>query len=142
MVSALLLAFGAGVVNALLLFFVLFVSRVVLRREWLAVLAAIALVSAIDLAPGGMRASDLPFEIALLAVLTIVVLRFGLIAAIFAYATKAILRLSHTLDFSLWYAGATTVPVILLALLAIYGFRTHWRPAAHAIAGLKGNAEE
>jgi hypothetical protein len=34
-----------------------------------------------------------------------------------------ILRLPHTLDFSAWYAGTTAVPLILLALLALYGFR-------------------
>jgi serine/threonine-protein kinase len=123
-ISALFLAFGSEVTNSLLIFFVLFVARVVLRKEWLAVVGAIAMVGVIDFSPGGMRVSDLPFEIALLAVLTIVMLRLGLIAAIFAYTTKAVLRLPHTLDFSAWYAGATLIPVILLVLLAVYGFRT------------------
>ena len=122
--SSLLLAFGGEVTDSLLIFFILFVSRVLLRKEWIAVLATVAIVTSIDFAQGSMHLADLPFEIALLAVLTIVMLRFGLIAAIFAYATKVILRLPHTVDWSAWYAGATMVPVILLALLAIYGFRT------------------
>jgi hypothetical protein len=106
-------------------FFVLFLSRVVLRREWVAVVATIAIVAGIDYAPGGMRLADLPFEIALLGILTVVMLRFGLIAAIFGYTIKSILRaLPHTLHFSAWYAGTTAVPLILLALLALYGFRT------------------
>ncbi|HLK47801.1 MAG TPA: serine/threonine-protein kinase [Bryobacteraceae bacterium] len=123
-ISGMLFSFGVEVVNSLFIFFVLFVSRVVLRKEWLAVVGAIAIVSGIDFAPGNMSLSDLPFEIALLGVLTIVMLRFGLIAAIFGYAIKGILRFPHTLDFSAWYAGTTLVPLLLLALLAIYGFRT------------------
>jgi serine/threonine-protein kinase len=122
-ISSMLLSFGSDVTNCLLIFFVLFVSRVVLRKEWIAVGATIAIIGGIDYA-GGLRLIDLPFEIALVAILTIVMLRFGLIAAIFGYAIKSILRLPHTLDFSAWYAGTTVVPLILLALLAIYGFRT------------------
>jgi hypothetical protein len=118
-----LLSFGSEVTNCLLIFFVLFVSRVALRKEWIAVVATIAIIGGIDYA-GGLRLADFPFEIALVAILTIVMLRFGLIAAIFGYAIKSILRLPHTLDFSAWYAGTTAVPLILLALLAIYGFRT------------------
>ena len=122
--SSLLLAFGSKVTDSLLIFFILFVSRVVLRKEWIAVLVTVAIVSGIDFAQGAITLANLPFEIAVLAILTIVMLRFGLIAAIFAYATEQILRLPHTLDWSAWYAGATAVPVILLALLAICAFRT------------------
>jgi predicted Ser/Thr protein kinase len=123
-ISSMLFVFGGDVINSLLIFFVLFLSRLVLRKEWIAVVATIAIVAGIDYAPGGMRLTDLPFEIALVGILTVVMLRFGLIAAIFGYATKSILRLPHTLDFSAWYAGTTAVPLILLALLAVYGFRT------------------
>jgi predicted Ser/Thr protein kinase len=122
--SGLLLAFGSEVTDSLLIFFILFVSRVALRKEWIAVLATVAIVSAIDFAQGAIQLPNLPFEVAYLAILTIVMLRLGLIAAIFAYATKQILHLPHTVDWSAWYAGATMAPVILLALLAIYGFRT------------------
>jgi serine/threonine-protein kinase len=122
-VSSMLFSFGAEVTNSLLIFFVLFVSRVALRKEWIAVVATIAIIGGIDYA-GGIQWADLPFEIALVAILTIVMLRFGLIAAIFGYAIKSILRLPHTLDFSAWYAGTTAVPLVLIALLAIYGFRT------------------
>jgi hypothetical protein len=96
---------------------------VALRKEWIAVVATIAIIGGIDYA-GGLRLIDLPFEIALVGILTVVMLRFGLIAAIFGYAIKSNLRLPHTLDLSAWYAGTTAVPLILLALLALYGFRT------------------
>ena len=121
--SALLLAFGAEVTDTLLIFFVLFLSRLALRKEWLAVIATIAIVGAIDFF-GGLSLAALRLDIIFLAILTITMLRFGLIAAIFAYATREILLIPHTVDFSAWYLGAAMTPVILLALLAIYGFRT------------------
>jgi serine/threonine-protein kinase len=123
-ISSLLLSFGGKVTDSLLIFFILFVSRVALRKEWIAVPATVVIVSVIDFLQGGIQLANLPFEIASLAILTMVMLRFGLIAAIFAFATEQILRLPHTVDLSAWYAGATAAPVVLLALLAIYGFRT------------------
>jgi serine/threonine-protein kinase len=122
--SSILVGFGGEVVNSLFIFFTLFISRVVVRKEWLAVIGMIAIVSAVDFAPVGFLMPDILFEFALLGILAIVILRFGLIAAIFGYAIKAILRLPHTLDLSAWYAGTTMVPLVLLALLAIYGFHT------------------
>ena len=71
--SGLLLAFGSEV-KFPADFFILFVSRVVLRKEWIAVLAAVAIVSGIDFAQGVFQFADLPFEIALLAILTVVML--------------------------------------------------------------------
>ena len=98
-ISSMLVAFGGDVINSLLIFFVLFLSRVVLRKEWIAVVATIAIVAGIDYAPG------------------------GLFAAIFGFASNSILWVPQTLDFSAWFAGTSAVPLILLALLALYGFR-------------------
>jgi len=54
-----------------------------------------------------------------------VLLRFGLVVAMVADAVLAILRaIPLTLDLSAWYAGAAAVPLLLIVLLALYGFRT------------------
>jgi serine/threonine-protein kinase len=98
-ISSMLVALGGDVINSLLIFFVLFLSRVVLRKEWIAVSATIAIVGGINYAPGGMRLADLPFEIALLGILTVVMLRFGLIAAIFGYAGfVGLWKMTHLVD--------------------------------------------
>lgn len=123
-VSSVLFAFGDEVTDSLLIFFVLFISRVAFRKEWIAVLATVAIITGTEFAQGSIQLANFPFEIAVLAILTIVMLRFGIIATIFGWATSQILRLPHTLDFSAWYAGTVAVPVILLVLLAVYGFRT------------------
>jgi hypothetical protein len=41
-----------------------------------------------------------------------------------ANLTENTLGQIHTLDLSAWYAGNTAVPLLLLAGLAVYGFRT------------------
>jgi serine/threonine-protein kinase len=120
--ASVLSLFGNSLTGTLLVFFLLFVLRVVLRKEWLAVAAVVAVVAGIAMAQG-VRWPDVPFVIGTVAILTIVILRFGLIAAIFSSAIEDILQLPHTLDFSTWYAATVAVPLVLIALLAIYGFR-------------------
>ena len=118
--------FGNALISVLLIFFLLFILRVAVRNEWLAVVAAVAVITLISVAQNGFRPPDLPFLLSVVntAILMVVILRIGLIAAMFAAATEDILSLQHTLDVSAWYAGATAVPLILLALLALYGYRT------------------
>ena len=120
--GSILSLFANSMSEALVLFFLLFILRVVLRKEWLAVAGVVAVVVGVAVAEGA-RWPDIPFAIAVGAILTVVILRFGLIAAIFSSAIQDILRLPHTLDFSAWYAGTAAVPLVLIALLAIYGFR-------------------
>ncbi|HEV3332235.1 MAG TPA: serine/threonine-protein kinase [Bryobacteraceae bacterium] len=122
--SSVLNLFANAMTGALLIFFLLFVLRVVLRKEWLAVAAVVAIIVAVTIAQIGVQWWYLPFTVAAATVLAVVVLRFGLIAAILSSAIQDILQLPHTLDLAAWYAGATAVPLLLLALLAIYGFRT------------------
>lgn len=118
--------FANSITGALIIVFLLFALRVALRKEWLAVVAVVMIIAGISFAQHGFRAPDLKFVIAMVSptILVVVILRFGLFAAIFASAIQDVLRLPHTLDFSAWYAGTVTVPLLLLTLLAIYGFRT------------------
>jgi serine/threonine-protein kinase len=119
-------AFGNAVVDTLLLFFLLFILRLLLRIEWAAVVGVVALITILTTAQNGFQRPDLAFVIGIAgsAILTIAILRFGLIAAMFSFAISNSLQLPHTLDFSAWYAGLTAVPLILMGLLAFYGFRT------------------
>jgi serine/threonine-protein kinase len=126
MIGAVLRAFGNEVIETLLLFFMLFILRVVLRNQWAAVAGVAALVTLISVAQTGFQRPDLSFVVGIAGsvLLAVVILRFGLIAAMFGLAIQDILRLPHMLDFSAWYAGIAAVPLALLAALAIYGFRT------------------
>lgn len=117
--------FANSISGALIVFFLLFALRVALRKEWIAVVAVVMIIAGISFAQNAFRQPDLKFAINMVspAILLLVILRFGLVAAIFASAIQDILRLPHTLDLSVWYAGTVAIPLFLLTLLAIYGFR-------------------
>jgi len=124
--SRVLNLFANDLTGLLLLFFLLFVLRVLLRKEWVAMIAVTAIIASLSIAQAGAgwQWLDVLFAVAGVMVMATAVLRFGLIAAIVGYAIGDILDLPHTLDFSAWYAGTVAVPLLLLALLAVYGFRT------------------
>jgi hypothetical protein len=58
------------------------------------------------------------------AVFALALLRFGLLAGIITSAVSQLLALGAVLDFSAWYAGMAAMPVLLVVLLVVYGFRT------------------
>jgi len=107
------------------LFFVLFVFRVLLRWERLAFAAFVVVVGALTMNYPVTSWAEVPFAVFNALVWGAVLLRFGLVVAMVADAVLAILRaIPLTLDLSAWYAGAAAVPLLLIVLLALYGFRT------------------
>ena len=50
-------------------------------------------------------------------------LRFGLLAAMVTSLVGQMLAFGRMLDFSAWYAGMALMPVVLVAMLTVYGFR-------------------
>jgi hypothetical protein len=113
------------VIEALLWFVLIFVLRVVLRRDWLAAggfVLIYALLSALaSTAAPGIGAL---FSLAQTALLVFVMLRFGLLALIasaFVYVLFVLFPI--TADFSVWYAGASLFAVLTVAAVAAFAFR-------------------
>jgi hypothetical protein len=52
-----------------------------------------------------------------------VLFRFGLLAWVFAGFFRSLLEFPLTTDSSAWYAGTSLFVLLVLAALAIYGFR-------------------
>jgi len=50
-------------------------------------------------------------------------LRFGLLALVFSFLFNHFLELPLTTDSSAWYAGTSLFLLLVLAALAVYGFR-------------------
>jgi serine/threonine-protein kinase len=125
-----LLAFGfRGITDSLfdplIALFVLFLMRVLLRREWLAAVAAIALFTAISAGASAYPLVDVPATALLNVIEVVVVLRFGVPAMIAGgIVTNYLLESPLTLDFSSWYAGIGVLPFVAAGLIAWYGFRT------------------
>ena len=109
---------------ALTIFFLFFLVRLVVRKEWLAVLAMSTVPSLLQVF------ADHPVLSMILnflcwSLLLIVLIRFGLLALMMAICTQTILYFSPlTTHLSAWHAGPTVFAFSLILATAIFGFYT------------------
>jgi hypothetical protein len=107
----------------LLFFFLLFVLRVVLRKEWLAAIVFVAIWVTLK-----TLGSDYPWiEGTAYALLyggaAIVVFRVGFVTlGVGIFTTELLSSVPFTLDFSAWYLSSVWLPLLAIAALAVWGF--------------------
>jgi predicted Ser/Thr protein kinase len=107
----------------LIFFFLLFVLRVVLRREWLSAVVFVAIWVTLK-----TLGSDYPWidgfaNATLYGGATIVVFRSGFVTlGVGIFTTEVLAGVPLTLDFSAWYLSSVWLPVLGFAALAIWGF--------------------
>jgi len=124
-VAQMLYSFPDALQTSMMFFFLLFLLRVLLRKQWIATTAFVAITAVVSVLGSATPWFDILASAIFLAVLAFVLLRFGLLAAIVAYASLELLNVCPpTLDFSAWYIGLVPIPLVVVALIAIYGFRT------------------
>lgn len=110
--------------QTLALLFVLFLFRLLLRREWAAGTGVVLLFTAFA------AASPSPVVSALVSVVTmtasvVLLIRFGLLALLASNLIGGILSVMPlTTDVSVWYAGTSFAGLLLVAGIAFYGFYT------------------
>jgi hypothetical protein len=129
-----------GVFFTLVTLFLLFLARVFLRKQWLAVGLTGLILTIINLGNTGENFwVALPFTILVVALSLIVLIRFGLLALFVFYVYISLLSLLPvTLDFSRWYIGRSLFLLLLLIGLTVYGFRAALAGrSAFTIAGLE-----
>jgi len=134
--SAIAFSYSA-ILNTLSLFVVVFLLRLVLRRDWLAggTLVVIGTLA-------GMIGKDLPlltaaFNVAALLVFVTLLLRFGLVAVSVANFVAATLTTGFplSLEFSRWYGGGTVVVLLAFSAVAVFGYRqSQGRPTVPAVS--------
>jgi len=114
------------VLLALVWFVLIFVLRVVLRRDWLAAAAFVLIYMALNwLATPASPALAALFGAVQTALLVFVMVRFGLVALIAsAFAFDLLLIFPITADFSVWYAGASLFAVLSVAAMAAFAFHS------------------
>lgn len=122
-IGGVLSAVPAAIFSALLFFFMLFLLRLLLRKEWIAGVTFVAIITVSACQGSTTPWVDFPLTAAGFAVTAFILLRFGLLAAMATGAVTEILELAGMLDFSAWYAGMALLPYVLIAALAVYGFR-------------------
>jgi predicted Ser/Thr protein kinase len=116
-------AVPSAIFNALLFFFMLFLLRLLLRKEWIAGATFVAIMTFATTSASTTPLVDYPINALAFAVFTFALLRFGLLAAIATSLVGQILSLGLPLDFSAWYAGVAVMPFVIVAALAVFGFR-------------------
>ncbi|HXR16741.1 MAG TPA: protein kinase [Terriglobales bacterium] len=107
----------------LIFFFLLFVLRVLLRKEWLAAVVFVAIWVTLK-----TLGSDYPWiegfaNATLYGGATIVVFRSGFVTlGVGIFTTELLGNAPITLDFSAWYFSSAWLPVLGFAALAVWGF--------------------
>ena len=121
--AAVLQSVPSAIFTAILFFFMLFLLRLVLRKDWIAGTAFVAIITFATTIGSTTPWVDYPLNALAFAILAFALLRFGLLAAMVTSAVSQILNLGSLLDFSAWYAGMAVMPFVIVTLLAVYGFR-------------------
>jgi len=123
-------ALGAGlmqavnsVIGTLQFFFLLFGLKMLLRKEWLAAIAFVAVFAL----PRGLTSShlavELPTQILVYAVAVLIVFRFGLIPlAVAIFTINLTANLPFSSDLSAWYMTPSLLALLSVLLLAAWGF--------------------
>ena len=121
----LLLAYATGwTLDALGVFFVLFLLRLVLRKDWLVAIVAVTMFSASNLG-GEYPALDFVFSAVIWLSILLVLKRFGLFVLVTGLVVQNVLILFPvTTHLSRWYAASALTGLAAIAALAFYGFHT------------------
>jgi len=111
--------------------FVIFALRILLRKQWIAVVAYVMIFSVMFSMIGPVWSSNIARLLNMLCyatwliLLALVLLRFGLLALVVAMLFHMrFIDLRVTFDFSAWYASGSLIILLFLTSIAVYGFHT------------------
>ena len=114
---------SGSILGTLQFFFLLLALKVVLRKDWLAAIAFVAIFAL----PRGLSSSyvsiDLPLLILVYAIAVLIVFRFGLIPlAVAIFTVDMVSGLPFSADFSMWYMPTSILALLSVVALAGWGF--------------------
>jgi serine/threonine-protein kinase len=113
-----------SVLASLGVFFIFFLMRVVMRKQWVAILVTVLLVSSLS-AFGDHPVLDTSSSLVVWSIGLAVLIRFGLLALVVALCTNNILGVFPlTAHLSAWYAEPTIFLFVLILSLTVFGFYT------------------
>ena len=133
--GAWLMQIPSSILATLEFFFLLLGLKVVLRKDWLAAIAFVALFALPRGFSSSYMAVEVPAWILIYAIAVLIVFRFGLIPLACAIFTIDMLAsVPFTADFSAWYMTASVLALFSVVALAGWGFYQSlggeplWRP--------------
>jgi len=111
--------------GALTLFFLLFLLRALLRRQWLAAVAFVLLFTSLKVLGSDHPGVEAPVQVMIYSIAVIVVLRFGLVSlAAGLLVADLLLNAPVANSLSTWYAGSTVFLFASILGLAAWGAYT------------------
>ncbi len=114
-----------GITGALIFFFLLFLLRLLLRREWLTGVVFVAFFALVRGLP-----ADHPLVVATMyaliyGILVALLLRYGFLAAMVCiFVTDLVAAYAFTTDFTMWYGASSLWTIVALIAIAVFAFRT------------------
>jgi serine/threonine-protein kinase len=109
--------------SALVIFFIFFLVRLIVRKTWLAAVL-VTVIFSVPVLGAEHVLIDAVFTLPVIAAFLVVLYRFGLVAlAAFFFAERMADNMPITLPLGAWYAEGGIVAVVAILLVAIYGFR-------------------
>jgi predicted Ser/Thr protein kinase len=125
----------ASILATLQFFFLLLGLKFLLRKDWLAAIAFVAIFALVQGISSSYISVELPMWILIYAIAVLIVYRFGLIPLACAIFTVDMLsNVPFTADFSAWYMGSFALTLLSVVALAGWGFYQSlggeplWRP--------------
>ena len=106
---------------ALATLFILLLLSIILRKDWLAVLAGWLLAIGMTWFPGENPLLDIFFTALVTGIFIFGLMRFGLLTAVFAYVSQRVDAMPMTTNLSAWFSSATILVVVILLGSACYG---------------------
>jgi serine/threonine-protein kinase len=123
--SDLSLNLGPVLFIPLMILFVLFLLRSLLRKEWAAAVAFVLLFTGLEAAGSHFDPVVLVLSLIFWALAVFLLIRFGLLALVVQGLFANLLEnFPLTMQGSAWYAGISLAAILLMAAMALYGFYT------------------
>jgi hypothetical protein len=114
-----------AIFTGLAFLFVLFLFRVLLRREWAAAGAFVLLFTLFSALPSESPALFAVREVIINSLTVFLLVRFGVLAVMASFLFGVFLgNFPLTTDASAWYAGIGFAGILVMAAMAFYGFYT------------------
>jgi hypothetical protein len=110
-----------GVNYALGTFFLFFLVRVLLRREWLAAAVVLGLIEVASNGGDSSWQTRVVIAIALTG-LIVIVIRFGFLAMAATLVLSFLANMLLTNNFSVWYANSTILGLVVILAVTAYAF--------------------
>jgi serine/threonine-protein kinase len=113
----------ASILGTLGFFFLLLGLKLLLRKDWLAAIAFVAVYALSQGLSSSHTVVDLPMWIVVYAIAVLIVYRFGLIPLACAiFTVNMLVNVPFTTDLSVWYASTFALTLLSVVGLAGWGF--------------------